>query len=145
MPDFDLVLAALSKLTNSPPPALLFIGLIALGYVFKVVPSFPNNWIPRVNLITAMILYPLICRPDLNETYSMRWPWVGALVRDEIVAMIIFCASWLAHRAILKKFLDKFIPNSMNENGDTKFFRPDTIVTDPIPLTPPPDSGTKPP
>lgn len=136
--DIDLVLAALSKLTNSPPPALLFIGLIALGYIFKIVPSFPNNWIPRVNLMVAIVLYPLICKADLEETYSMRIPWVGMIVRDEIVALTIFCASWLMHRVLLKRFVDKFLPNSTNDNGDTKFFRTDTIITSPIPLTPPP-------
>jgi hypothetical protein len=135
--DIDLVLAALSKLTNSPPPALLFIGLIALGYVFKIIPSFQNKWIPRVNLLVAIVLYPLICKSDLAETYSMRFPWIGALVRDEIVAMVVFCASWLMHRVVLKRFVDKFLPNSTNGNGDTKFFRTDEIITTPIPLTPP--------
>lgn len=138
MPDVDLVVSALTKLTTSAPPVLLFFGLIGFGYLWKVIPCYPNSRIPLGNLIVAMVLYPFIAKANLNETYSMRLPWVGALVRDEIAAICVFAAAWLFHRLILKRFLDKWIPQHTNGNGDTKFFVKG-------PLTPPPDSGTKPP
>lgn len=127
--DIDLVLAALSKIANSAPPALLFFGLIGFGYVLKVISIFPNSKIPLANLITALIIYPVIAHvhPHLEETYSMRWPLLGAFVRDEIVAIVIFSASWLMHRWGLRRWIDP------------KLFKNDT------PLTPAVDSGTKPP
>lgn len=140
--DIDLVLAALNKLTTSTPPVLLFVGLIGLGYIWKFIPIFPNSRIPMVNLIAALAIYPFIAKADLNETYSMRIPWVGALVRDEVVAICVFAASWLAHKWALRFIIDRFLPKAAMENGDTKFFRKDPELPS-VPLTPPSDSGTK--
>lgn len=115
---------------------LLFFGLIGLGYIWKFIPIFPNKRIPLANLLTAIVIYPFIAKSDLAETYSMRSPFIGALVRDEIVAICVFTVSWLVHRIILKRWIDKYIPQSTTETGDTKFFRKDEIVP-PTPLIPP--------
>lgn len=108
MPDFDLVLSAINRLATSTPPVLLFFGLLALGYVCKIIPPFPNKRIPMVNLIAAMILYPIISQSHLEDTYGYRFPWVGALVRDEIVALCVFALAWAFHAVALKRIEQLF-------------------------------------
>ena len=117
----------MNVLLNSTPEMLLLVGLIALGYVFKVVNPIPNKYMPRLNLIIALIVYPLVALPG-NQPPSIRYP----LVAVEIKAVAIFAIAWLIHAVVLKKLIDKYMP--VNEAGDTKFVvKPIEVKEDPKP------------
>jgi ABC-type anion transport system duplicated permease subunit len=103
----------MNVLLNSTPEMLLLVGLICLGYVFKVINAIPNKYIPRLNLIIALIVYPLIAIPG-NQPPSIKYP----LVAVEIKAVAIFAIAWIIHAVVLKRFIDKYMP--VNESGDTK-------------------------
>lgn len=103
----------LNVLIGSTPEMLLIVGLICLGYVVKLIAAVPNKYIPRINLIVAMIVYPLISKPG-DQPNWIRFPVAAMLLK----AMILFAVAWVIHRAVLKKFIDKFMP--VTENGDTK-------------------------
>jgi hypothetical protein len=133
MTDMDLITSLLSRVFTSAPPVFLFVVLIALGYALKTMPWVRNDWIPMVNLIVAMVAYPLISKADLGNVPQMRLPMVGALIRDVLGGIIIFAGAWVTHRVVLKRLLDRFIPQATNKDGDTKFFQKPDVISPPPP------------
>ena len=131
--DTDLVLSALNKLTHSTPPVLLFIGLIALTYICRVAPIVPDRLIPRISLITAMVVYPLMAPAHPEEiSYTMRFPIVGTMVRDELIALVVFSLAWAGHKYVLRWIEAKVSAKFTSRPADAA-------------LTPPDESGTNPP
>jgi len=123
--DFDFVVSAINRLTTSKPPVLLFCGLLALGYAIKLLGIAPSNWIPRINLAVAMVIYPLLAQAHPEDVMSFKYPIIGEIIRDELIALVVFGISWAAHFYIGRKIEAKFAKTE--------------------PLTGAVDSGTKPP
>lgn len=128
--DLDFFTALMTKVFASQPPVFLGIFLVALGYGLKLIASVPNRLIPRINYLVAMIVFPLIARPD-PASLPQQFPQVAEVIRNGMGGVIIATVAWLAHAFILKRIIDRFMPQ--NGEGETKFFPK------------PPDSGTKPP
>ena len=110
----DLIVA---KLLTLDSPKLVVVMAIALGYILKLIQTFPNRLIPLACCSVTVLFYPLMV-------------WTGWDVRkvttDVAVAIILFLISWGLHRFILRPLIDKRIfdeqdaddkaPNSNNND-----------------------------
>lgn len=112
MPDTQLINDLFTQLLAAKPEILLVLGIIAIGYTLKAVPQFPNQIIPLVNLLIGGIAYPLISSPG-NVDYAMRYP----IVRQVLCGLIIGCAAHYIHALVLKKWLDKLLPDKPPETS----------------------------
>lgn len=128
--DWNFFTALMTKIFASQPPVFLGIFLIALGYGLKSLASVPNRFIPRINYLVAMLVFPLIAKPD-PSSLPQQLPELAGLIRNVMGGIIIATVAWVAHAFILRRFIDRFMPQ--NGEGETKFFPK------------PPDSGTTPP
>ena len=73
---------------------------IIIGYAFRLIPIFPNKWIPTVCIVIGSILFPLLNPKPSSET-SVAF-YSHAIVGGIFLGLV----AWLLH--------DKFI--SKNEN-----------------------------
>ena len=128
--DSDFFTALLTKIFTSQPPVFLGFALIALGYGLKLIVSVPNRLIPRVNYLVAMVVFPIIAKPD-PASLPQHYSDLAGIVRNVLGGVIIATVAWMAHAFLLKRIIDKHIPVTVT--GETKFFPK------------PPDSGTTPP
>lgn len=92
------------------PAMLVFVFCIALGYILKSLPKFPNERIPYVCMGLPPVFYPLMV-------------WNGFDVRkiaSDIALAIIFAAlAWGAHKLVLKRLVDAkvFPPDEPETNA----------------------------
>lgn len=126
--DLDFFTALLAKVFSSQPPVFLGIFLIALGYGLKSMASVPNRYIPRVNYLVGVVVFPLIAKPD-PASLPQQFPQVAEVIRNGMGGVIIATVAWLAHAFILKRIIDRFMPQ--NGEGETKFFVKDDKLTPP--------------
>jgi hypothetical protein len=127
MPDLKIFTDVLTQIFASEPEIFLCVALIALGYMLKTIPAFPNRFIPMVNIVVGMIVYPMIVNTKGQASYTMRYP----IVRDIIGGLIIACAAHYVHALVLKRWLDKHLPLATTPTGETKFIRKDETLTPP--------------
>ena len=84
------------------PAGLLIVALcIAVGYVLKLIPRFPNGAIPLVVILVAPVLLPVIA------DYQNDVPWRVWFVRNIVVGLIIGVVAWTIHNQVLSKLEEK--------------------------------------
>lgn len=93
------------QLAGAPAGVLLGIFAIALGYILKTIPAFPNKYIPLVVVafctVGFMVIAPARPADMLPRIYHGR---------DFIIGFIIGFAAWTFHAQILKRWVDpKFL------------------------------------
>ena len=117
----DLINPLLNAVTSLHGEALVIFFLVVNGYMWKMVPSFPNRWIPLIN----MLLGPLLCVavvkwPDPADTwmqqvkYAELAAWANTLMQGVALSFV----AWVLHHKILKTLIDDKVP-AMNP-GMTK-------------------------
>ena len=122
----DAIKDFINQLLSATPEMISVFCLIALGYGLKLVPQLPNKFIPTILLIIAIGCYPLIA-DNGKAPYTMRFP----IVRQMMMAVVLWFIAWGVHGVILKRWLDKLMPK--NGTGDTKFFPKDNPPEPPKP------------
>lgn len=101
--DLDRLVDLLHQLYGLPADLLVGLLCIVVGYVLRLIKSFPNNAIPLCCVILGAVFLPIIEEPCPAGTTLIAWR-----VRNVIIGMIIGCAAWLFHRLVLKRVEDKF-------------------------------------
>lgn len=82
----------LTKLTSVGPELLLGLCTVGLCYVLKLVPVYPDRWIPPVAIFKPAVLYPLLSGPADKAT----------LVRCILIGFLIGTISWRLHKRVEK-------------------------------------------
>lgn len=93
------VVDAASYVSTAPASAITFIGCLLLGYFLKMVPMFPNKFIPLVNVIAGPLLFLAM---EMDKPTQIAHP----AVMHAIVGTGIGMTAWVVHRTILRKWLD---------------------------------------
>ena len=77
------------------------LAVICFGYVLRLVPAFPNKWIPLTCIVVGTILFPVLAHKHADDTTT------AYLVRTIFMGMIIGFGSWSFHNKIIAQFEDK--------------------------------------
>jgi hypothetical protein len=98
------------------PELLMILGLIAFGYVLKVIKFVKNDHIPGVLFLIACAGYPLLCqKPTAIEYQQFYFPFL----KHVFIGMILWGIAWLIHEKALKwveeRWLNKWLPNKEQE------------------------------
>ena len=96
VPYLDQVLKVNDALLGLPALPLVAVLAIAIGYVLKFLPFYPNNYVPIGVIVGAMLANVLIALSDGSGNY----------VRAVIFGIIVGVASIAIHRKWLKDWLD---------------------------------------
>lgn len=116
MQTINTALDWIKQLENLPPGAETVVVCIALGYVLKFVPEFPNARIPLVNLIFGGLYYCLtVPYSPANPLVVAEGMPLGARVRNFGIGLVLGAAAWLIHAQLLKRIEDsalltKYLP-----------------------------------
>jgi ABC-type iron transport system FetAB permease component len=95
------------------PPAFTVLVVIVFGYVLRLIPKFPNPWIPICCVVMGTILFPILAHKHPDDTVS------AYLIRTIFMGMIIGFGATSFHKTIISKFEDK-VPGlkTLLENAD---------------------------
>jgi hypothetical protein len=77
------------------------LAVIAVGYVLRLVPAFPNKWLPATCVVVGTIIFPVLAHHHADDTEA------NYLVRTIFMGMIIGFGAWAFHNKILKSVEDK--------------------------------------
>ena len=106
----------LGKLYGIPGYVLVFISCIVVGYVFRVVKTFPNSAIPYVAILWGPVFNMVIADPNADDLPIRIW-----LVKNFLVGFIIAGGAWAFHNKLLKRVEDKipFLKGWLVPDDDT--------------------------
>lgn len=96
IPYLDQVLKANDALLGLPALPLVLVLAIAIGYLLKFIPVYPNNWVPIGVILGAVLANVVIAISDGKGNYA----------RAVIYGIIVGVASIAIHRKWLKDWLD---------------------------------------
>jgi len=92
----------MKSLTTLGPEALTVCVMIALGYVLRLVPKFPNAWIPVACILGAPCIYPFLTSPG-RVSPDVQHP----IVRIILTGFLIGFLAWILHDKVLAHIEDK--------------------------------------
>jgi hypothetical protein len=100
----DTINDLLAQIQKAPVSLLVIVALNLLGLVLKMVPRFPNGWIPLCLLILGAAA--MVKVGDIGSVGpTVRFPEVVLA----IIGMIYGFVAWLLHATVLKR-LEKLLP-----------------------------------
>jgi len=89
-------------LMNSGPELFTIMLCIVGGYVLRMIPKFPNNWIPLVCVLIGPTLYPLLTNPG-RVSPDAHYP----MVRIIGTGLILGVAAFILHDKLIRHVEDK--------------------------------------
>jgi hypothetical protein len=108
----DLIDKLIVEVTTLKGPSAVVVFIIMFGYVLKMVPNFPNRYIPLVSFILGPLLTPMMVtwpQPG-SMPEGVRWPEVTAWATVIVMGELLACLAWISHAQVLRKFIDNKIP-----------------------------------
>lgn len=75
---------------------------LAFGYVLRLIPRFPNGWIPVTVIVFTTIAFPLIARHHADDTTFQY------VIRTVFMGMVIGLGTVGLHERFISKIEDKF-------------------------------------
>jgi hypothetical protein len=124
---FDFIDPLLISLTALRGPKLLIAFVVVLGYGLKLIPSFPNKYIPAATLCAGPILAPFIVawpQPGDMEP-NLRYNEAAAWIQIIIMGVLLSSLAWATHAKILRKLID--------DKLETKSYTPEPGKDTPTP------------
>lgn len=110
MTDFiNWIQQALDYVAGMPSLMLVFVGCVAIGYVLKLSPWFPNSAIPLVVILSGLILNLMLCGAKPDTMVAIVWK-----TRHAVVGMIIGLMAWMFHLLILKR-IEPYLPTLVSK------------------------------
>lgn len=110
-----------ATLTNAPLIVAVGIGLLAFGWLLKLIPKFPNDWIPAAVVacggIAGYFVVPM--QGPADWAFQVANPEAADVIRRIGVGLAVGVAVFLAHKFGVKR-LEKWIQKKLG-NGDTAF------------------------
>jgi len=94
----------LDKIQGWPIAALTFSVCIAVGYVLKLIPKFPNDGIPLAVVLFGVLVYMMLVDPHPNEMTLRQWS-----TRNSCVGFLLGVLAWGAHKLIISRLEDLLI------------------------------------
>ena len=116
MDTINTALQYLDKIQGLSAVALVFLSCIVIGYVLRLIKSFPNEGIPVVVILWGALVMLFIADPRATTMPARVWT-----VRNILVGLIIGMAAWVSHKMVLS-YLEDFLIAKFNL-GNTTFFR----------------------
>jgi len=89
---------AIMKLSAAP---FTVVAVIALGYFFRAIPKFNNEWLWLVCGAGGMIIFPVLGHRHADDTATVFF------TRSIIMGLILGMGSWAIHDKLLKQIEDK--------------------------------------
>ena len=92
--------------------------VIVFGYVLRLIPKFPNDWIPIASVVIGTILFPLLAHRHPDDTLK------NFLTRTIFMGMIIGFGATSFHQKIIANyedkipFLGKLLSKAQNKKDD---------------------------
>jgi hypothetical protein len=87
-------------MTTSPVMFTLF-AVIIIGYFFRAIPKFNNEWLWIVCGAAGAVVFPLLAHKHTDDTTAGFW------VRSVFVGLALGMGAWGFHDKLLKQFEDK--------------------------------------
>jgi len=115
MEEFKTILTdAVDTISHATPGAFTVLVVLAIGYALKMSKVF-GKWIP---LISFFVVGP-ICYYFTSSPGDMDPALTYPEVRQLFTGMVLAVFAWMIHRAVLKKYVDKWLFH--DKNGGTGF------------------------
>ena len=112
-------------------PIQLFINLIQMqpcilsvcfslfvGYVLKLIPSYPNSRIPVAAIGASIVAYLILCVPPAG-VHDSPINLIRYLLATLIIGCMVGMFAWMFHAQLLKRFEEKlpFIGDKLKNNN----------------------------
>jgi hypothetical protein len=108
----ELIDAMITELTTLKGPSLVVVFIILAGYALKMIPRFPNKFIPLVSFCIGPLLAPvMVSWPNSGDMPpGVRWPEAAAWAQVIVMGFLLACCAWILHGKVLRKLIDEKIP-----------------------------------
>ena len=105
------------QITSLHGPTAVVFCIIMAGYALKMVPVFPNRFIPLVSfLLGPPLTLFLVAWPTTGSMEpGIRWPEIAAWVTSVIQGFLLACLAWVSHAKVLRTLIDDKIPALQSE------------------------------
>ena len=77
------------------------LATLAFGYVLRLIPKFPNGWIPITVITFATVAFPILAKHHVDDTTFQY------MARTVFMGMIIGLGTIGLHERFISKFEDK--------------------------------------
>ena len=113
----------LSTLTNAPLLVAVGIGLLAFGWLLKLVPGFPHNWIPAAVIVVggALGYFVVPMQGPADWAFQVSDPQAADLIRRVSVGLAVGLGVFLAHKYGVKR-IERWAAAKFG-NDDTQFLK----------------------
>jgi len=111
----------LTPLMNAPLIVAVAVGLLAFGWLLKLVPRFPNQWIPASVIVCGGVAgyFVVPMQGPADWAFRVADPAVADVIRRTGVGLAVGVGVFLTHKFAIKK-LERWIQAKIG-NGDTTF------------------------
>lgn len=108
----ELLQKFIIQVTTLQGPTAVVFFIIMLGYALKMVPDFPNRFIPLISfMVGPPLTLILVAWPSVGSMEpGIRWPEVAAWATSLIQGFLLACLAWISHAKVLRKLIDEKIP-----------------------------------
>ena len=102
-PDPQQIQDATNWLTSLGAAPFTFVAIIIIGYLPRMVPMFPNKWIPIVCLVLGPVIYCLLNPHPSSESARVFY------THSIVVGLFLAVAAWLVHDKWISQIEDKIL------------------------------------
>ena len=99
---------AIMKLSAAP---FTVVAVIALGYFFRAIPKFNNEWLWIVCGLAGAFIFPVLGHCHADDTATVFF------TRSIIMGLILGMGAWAIHDKILKQIEDKGYSQELLDRG----------------------------
>jgi len=78
-----------------------FVAIIIVGYVFRIIPVFPNKWIPAVCVIVGPVIFTLL-NPHATSISDKVF-----YIHSIVGGLFIGISAWLVHDKFISAWEDR--------------------------------------
>lgn len=109
----------LTPLTNAPLLVAVAVGLLAFGWLLKLVPRFPRDWIPVAVIVTGGIAgyFVVPMQGPADWAFQVSNPAAADVIRRVGVGLAVGVGVFVAHKYAIKR-IEKRLAAKFG-NGDT--------------------------
>lgn len=117
----ETIKASASTLTNAPLIVAVAIGLMAFGWLLKLLPKFPNEWIPSAVIVCGGVVgyFVVPMQGPADWAFNVSDPAAADKIRRVSVGLAVGVAVFLTHKFAVRR-LEKWIQAKLG-TGDTEF------------------------
>lgn len=108
----ELIDSLILEFTTLKGPSLVVTVIIFVGYILKMLPRFPNRYIPVVSFVLGPLMTPfMVSWPSAGEMPpGLRWPEIAAWLTTLCTGLLLACLAWIVHGQVLRKLIDDKVP-----------------------------------